>query len=205
MIHYITGKLVATEPGALIIDTAGNGGGLAYRLFVSDNTLAALASKLDEKVKVYTYLSVREDAMDLYGFHSNDERGAFNQLISVSGVGPKAALAILSVLTPDSLAVAVSSQDAKAIARANGVGAKIAARVVLELKDKLTKELGRAAEVGAAPDASNSKSSGKYSDALNALIVLGYSRSEAAEALRGLDTSLSLEGMITAALKKLMR
>lgn len=203
MIYYITGKLVATEPGTLIIDTAGDGGGLAYRLFVSDNTLAALASKLDEKVKVYTYLSVREDAMDLYGFHSNDERGAFNQLISVSGVGPKAALAILSVLTPDSLAVAVSSQDAKAIARANGVGVKIAARVVLELKDKFTKELGRAAEVGAAPDAS--KSSGKYSDALNALIVLGYSRSEAAEALRGLDTSLSLESMITAALKKLMR
>lgn len=203
MIYYITGKLVANEPGALIIDTAGDGGGLAYRLFVSDNTIAALASKLDEKVKVYTYLSVREDAMDLYGFHSNDERGAFNQLISVSGVGPKAALAILSVLTPDSLAVAVSSQDAKAIARANGVGAKIAARVVLELKDKLTKELGRAAEVGETPNAS--KSSGKYSDALNALIVLGYSRSEAAEALRGLDTSLSLESMITAALKKLMR
>lgn len=203
MIYYITGELVTTEPSAVIVDT----GAIAYKLFVSDNTIAALSSKIGTKIRIYTYLSVREDAMDLYGFHSLDEKNTFNMLITVSGVGPKAALAILSVLTPDGFKLAVSTGDVKAISKASGVGAKIAARVVLELKDKLTKELGsvNANEVGT-PIARPTGDAGKYSDALNALIVLGYSRSESADALKGLDVaSFTLEDLITAALKNLMR
>ena len=203
MIYYITGELVTTEPSAVIVDT----GAIAYKLFVSDNTIAALSSKIGTKIRIYTYLSVREDAMDLYGFHSLDEKNTFNMLITVSGVGPKAALAILSVLTPDGFKLAVSTGDVKAISKASGVGAKIAARVVLELKDKLTKELGsvNANEVGT-PIARPSGDAGKYSDAINALILLGYSRSESAEALKGLDVaSFTLEDLITAALKNLMR
>ena len=105
MIYYITGELVTTEPSAVIVDT----GAIAYKLFVSDNTIAALSSKIGTKIRIYTYLSVREDAMDLYGFHSLDEKNTFNMLITVSGVGPKAALAILSVLTPDGFKLAVST------------------------------------------------------------------------------------------------
>ncbi len=203
MIHYVTGELVTTEPSAVIVDT----GNIAFKLFVSDNTIAALSSKIGSKVKIYTYLAVREDAMDLYGFHTLEEKGAFNMLITVSGVGPKAALAILSVLTPGSFALAVSSGDVKAISKASGIGPKIAARVVLELKDKLSKELGSvSANDYAAPAPRPAGELGRYSDALNALIVLGYSRSEAADALKGLDPkSMQLEDMITAALKNLMR
>ena len=205
MIHYIKGELVTTEPGIIIVDT----GAIAYKIFVSDNTIAAFSSKIGADIKVYTYLAVREDAMDLYGFHSNEEKNAFNMLITVSGVGPKAALAILSVLTPDTFALAVSSGDVKAISKASGVGAKIAARVVLELKDKISREIGKEPQANitfAAQVARPAGDMGKYSDALNALVVLGYSRSEATDALKGLDySSLSLEDMITAALKTLMR
>lgn len=203
MIHYITGELVTTEPSSVVIDT----GAIAFKPFVSDNTIAALASKIGERIKLYTYLSVREDAMDLYGFHSLDEKNTFNMLIGVSGVGPKAALAILSVLTPDAFKLAVTANDVKAISKASGVGAKTAARVVLELKDKLTKELGKIDPTKLdAPMAHMSGDTGKYSDALNALIVLGYSRSDAANALDGLDiASNTLEQLITAALKNLMR
>ena len=203
MIYFIKGELLTTEPGAIVIDT----GSIAYKLYVSDNTISAFASKLGSQIRVYTYLSVREDAMDLFGFHSLEEKNTFNMLITVSGVGPKAALAILSIMSPSSFAMAVNSGDAKAISKANGVGPKTAARVILELKDKLTKELGNiqvSESLAQAPKSSADMS--KYSDALNALIVLGYSRTEATSALRGLDaSSLSLEDMITAALKNLIK
>ena len=203
MIYFIKGELLTTEPGVIIVDT----GSIAYKLFVSDNTIASYASKIGSQVKVFTYLSVREDAMDLYGFHSIEEKNTFNMLITVSGVGPKAALAILSIMTPSSFAMAVNSGDAKAISKANGVGPKTAARVILELKDKLTKELGNIATNEATTQSpTTSVDTSKYSDALNALIVLGYSRTEAATALRGLDTaSLSLEDLITSALKNLIK
>ncbi len=203
MIYFIKGELLTTEPGAIIVDT----GSIAYKLFVSDNTIAAFASKMGSEIRVYTYLSVREDAMDLYGFHSLEEKNTFNMLISVSGVGPKAALAILSIMTPSVFAMAVNSGDAKAISKANGVGPKTAARVILELKDKLTKELGNITVIeSVAETLKSSKDMSKYSDALNALIVLGYSRTEAANAMKGLDyPSLSLEDLITAALKNLIK
>ena len=202
MIYFIKGELLTTEPGAIFVDT----GSIAYKLYVSDNTISAFSSKIGSEVRVYTYLSVREDAMDLFGFHSLEEKNTFNMLITVSGVGPKAALAILSIMTPSSFAMAVNTGDAKAISKANGVGPKTAARVILELKDKLTKELGNIAVSNSAPQATHVADASKYSDALNALIVLGYSRTEAANALRGLDTaSLSLEELITASLKNLMK
>ncbi len=205
MIYYLKGELISTEPGAIIVDT----GAIAYKLFVSDNTIAAFSSKIGSVIKVYTYLAVREDAMDLYGFHSANDKNTFNMLITVSGVGPKAALAILSVLTPDAFALAVSTGDVKAISKASGVGPKIAARVVLELKDKLSRELGNIstdASFDAPVKTRASGDMGKYSDALNALIVLGYQRSEAIDALKGVDyQNLPLEDMITRALKNLMR
>ena len=203
MIYFIKGELLTTEPGAIFIDT----GSIAYKLFVSDNTISAFASKIGTQIRVYTYLSVREDAMDLYGFHSLEEKNTFNMLITVSGVGPKAALAILSILSPSSFAMAVTSGDVKAISKANGVGPKTAARVILELKDKLTKELGNiASDTSNVQVTKSGADMGKYSDALNALIVLGYTRTESANALRGLDTaSLSLEELITSALKNLIK
>lgn len=203
MIHYVTGELVNTEPSAIIVDT----GSIAFKIFVSDNTIAAMSSKIGTKVKVYSYLAVREDAMDLYGFHSPEEKNAFNMLITVSGVGPKAALAILSVLTPSAFALAVSTGDVKAISKANGVGSKIAARVILELKDKLSKELGNPTVTATNTSSIQGQADvGRYSDAVNALIVLGYSRNEAIDSLKGLDpASMSLENLITAALKNLMR
>ena len=202
MIYFIKGELLTTEPGAIFVDT----GSIAYKLYVSDNTISAFSSKIGSEVRVYTYLSVLEDAMDLFGFHSLEEKNTFNMLITVSGVGPKAALAILSIMTPSSFAMAVNTGDAKAISKANGVGPKTAARIILELKDKLTKELGNIAVSNSAPQATHVADASKYSDALNALIVLGYSRTEAANALRGLDTaSLSLEELITASLKNLMK
>ncbi len=202
MIYFIKGELLTTEPGAIFVDT----GSIAYKLYVSDNTISAFSSKIGSEIRVYTYLSVREDAMDLFGFHSLEEKNTFNMLITVSGVGPKAALAILSIMTPSTFAMAVNTGDAKAISKANGVGPKTAARVILELKDKLTKELGNITVSESSTQMAPIADTGKYSDALNALIVLGYSRTEAANALRGLDTSsLSLEELITASLKNLIK
>lgn len=200
MYYSISGTLVTTEPNAAIVDN----NGIAYRMTVSGTTLAKLSSKLGAQVKLFTYLNVYQDGLDLYGFWSQEELSSFKLLISVSGIGPKAAMSILSQMTPEKLAVAVSCGDTKMISRAPGVGAKTAARIVLELKDKLAMQVSDAD----ASDVHSSAGSGNAdapADAMNALLVLGYSRGEASEALRGIDKSLSVEDMITAALKKLMR
>ena len=199
MYYHVNGELCLTEPHTAVIDC----GGVGYKLTVSNTTLAAISSKLGEKVKLYTYLAVREDAMELFGFYSVQEHSAFRQLITVSGVGPKAAISILSTLTPEQFAAAVCSSDTKTLGKANGIGAKTAARIVLELKDKLAKEFGSEV-VTAAP--AGVVSSGKLSDAVNALLVLGYSKVEATEALSGIDSStMPLEALITTALKRLMK
>lgn len=201
MFYYISGKLVLTEANAAVIDNQG----IAYKLTVSGSTHAKLSAKIGSDVKLFTYLNVREDGLDLFGFFTQEELNAYKLLTSVSGVGPKAAMSILSQMTPEKFAVAVGMGDAKAISKAPGIGPKIAARIILELKDKIAKQLSpaEAAEgLGGddfAPAASNAE------EALNALLVLGYSRSEGAAALRGMDPSLTLEEMITAALKKLMK
>lgn len=200
MFYSITGKVVAIEESFAAIECSG----IAFQCMTTLNTLSKIA-KTGETVTLYTYLNVREDAMDLFGFYTQQELACFKQLISVSGVGPKAALAVLSQLSPDKLALCVASGDVKSITQAQGVGPKIAQRIVLELKDKLSKSLSSedfsAAEafaVSSAPTNSN------LSEAVEALVMLGYSRSEAASAISKLDNKLPAEELIRLALKALI-
>lgn len=201
MIYHVNGILEYCEPGFCVIDCAGVG----YKLTVSDNTFSAVCSHVGEREKLLTYLQVREDGVELFGFKTNDELTAFKLLITVSGVGPKAAMAILSLLTPDKLSQAIVTEDTKAISRASGVGAKTAARVVLELRDKVSKQYFAPSPQGAtvAPAAAVTKGKGNLSEALDALIVLGYSRAEAQKALAGIDPKLDVEKIIPLALAKL--
>jgi len=199
MFYYISGKLALVEMSTAVIDC----GGVGYKLTVSETTFSKIAGHIGDNVTLYTYLSVREDAVELFGFNSKEELNAFKMLITVSGVGPKAAIAILSVMTPEKFAFAVSTGDSKAIARANGVGSKTAARVILELRDKISGQIAVDTDTGEVLQTSTSSSAA--SEALSALTVLGYSRTEAERALSGVDLNASLENIITAALKKLAR
>ena len=202
MFYYISGKLVLTEANAAVIDNQG----IAYRLTVSGSTHAKLSSKIGSDAKLFTYLNVREDGLDLFGFYTQEELNAFKLLISVSGVGPKAAMSVLSQMTPEKFAISVGMGDTKAISRAPGVGPKTAARIILELKDKIAKQLSaETAETGFSDDVGIAPAANTAEEALNALLVLGYTRGEAASALRGADPALSLEDLITSALKKLMK
>ncbi len=204
MIYHVDGSLDYCEVGGCVIDCCGVG----YRLCISDNTYSAICAHIGERMKLFTYLQVREDGVELFGFKDADELGAFKLLITVSGVGPKAALAILSLFTPDKLYGAICAEDTKAIARASGVGAKTAARVVLELHDKVSKlyfssgATASASGVGGATTIVKGK--GNLGEALDALIVLGYSRSEAQKALTGIDPMLDVERIIPLALAKLI-
>ena len=151
-------------------------------------------------------MAIREDDVELFGFYSLEELSAFKMLITVSGVGPKAAVSILSQLTPAKLAVAVCTEDKKAISQANGIGPKTAARIILELKDKLKNQISGEDLKDAPTEIVTPGTSSKLSDAQDALAVLGYSRSEALTALKSIDTdNLELDEIIKLALKKLMR
>ena len=187
MIYHVDGTLDHCEVGGCVIDCCGVG----YWLSISDNTYSEICPHIGERVKLFTYLQVREDGVELYGFKNADELGAFKLLITVSGVGPKAAMSILSQLTPDRFAYAVCTEDVKALARANGIGAKTAARIVLELKDKISKDTvsGIGANMSAPAAPQGKQESGKLSEAIDALTVLGYSRSESLDALKNLDLS----------------
>lgn len=199
MFYYIKGELVHTDPTTAVVDC----GGIGYKMTISKNTLSHL-TRLGEKVCLYTYFYIREDALDLIGFYSEAELEAFKLLITVSGVGPKAALAILSVLTPEKFALAVAMGDSKAIAKAQGVGGKTAARVVLELKEKVAKTFpAESASAETAEPITEELIFGNTDEAISALMVLGYSRQEAQAALKGVDPLLSLEDMIKAALRKM--
>jgi Holliday junction DNA helicase RuvA len=199
MFYYIKGELVYTDPSTAVVDC----GGVGYKMSVSKNTLARL-TKRGEKVCLYTHFYIREDAVELLGFYTEAELEAFKLLITVSGIGPKAAMAILSVLTPEKFALAVTMGDTKAIAKATGVGSKTAARVILELKEKVAKSLPVVTDTGEVMPASDELVFGNTEEAIGALVVLGYSRQEAQTALKGVDPLLSLEDMITAALRKMM-
>ena len=137
MFYYLNGELALRDINTCVIDC----GGVGYKLTVSMITSESLASKLGQKVKLYTYLAVREDGIEMFGFGTNEERHAFNLLTGVSGVGPKAAMSILSTMTPEKLALAICTDDAKAIAKSPGIGAKSALRIILELKDKMSKDM----------------------------------------------------------------
>lgn len=208
MFYYISGKLAHLDPTFAVVDA----GGVGYKLTISGSTHAAMPHRLTvsepPEVKLYSYMAVREDGVELFGFASEEELSSFKLLITVSGVGPKAALSILTQLTPQKLAIAICTEDKKAIAKANGIGPKTAARIVLELKDKLKQQTvfegDEALSLDEATDLGGSSS--KRKDAEDALAVLGYSRSEASSVLRTIDTqSLELDEIIRQALKKLMR
>ncbi|MBE6663788.1 MAG: Holliday junction branch migration protein RuvA [Ruminococcaceae bacterium] len=202
MIYHVNGTLEYCEPSFCVVDCMGVG----YKLSISDNTYSSIVGHVNEKTKLLTYLKVSEDGVELFGFKTNDELSAFKLLITVSGVGPKAAMAILSLLTPDRLSMAISSEDIKAIAKANGVGPKTAARVVLELKDKIQKQVfttssPEAMQVASVSVAKNSN----LSEALEALVVLGYTRADAQRALAGIDPKLEVAKIIPLALAKLIK
>lgn len=201
MIYHVNGTLEYCEPGFCVIDCAGVG----YKLNVSDNTYTAVVGHVGEKQKLLTYLQVREDGVELFGFKTNEELSAFKLLITVSGVGPKAAMAILSLLTPDRLSMAISSEDVKAIAKASGIGPKTAARVVLELKDKVVKLPFATSDDAISVASVNVVKGSNLSEALDALVVLGYSRPEAQRALAGIDPKLDVAKIIPLALAKLMK
>ena len=196
MYDYFKGNLAFLRTDAAVVEC----GGVGYRLAVSASTHAKLSPLLGREATLFAYLAVREDAMELYGFSDETERALFIHLLSVAGGGPKAALSVLSTLPADRLAVCVAAGDAKAIASAPGVGLKTAQKIILELKDKLAKEFASGEPL---PDGVPSDGADDASDAVNALVVLGYSRAQALGALKGLDPALSLEIRIREALKKL--
>ena len=208
MFYYICGTLAYATPNTAVIDA----GGVGYKMTISQNTFASLprnANGTPAVAKLYSYMAVREDGIELFGFISETELASFKMLLSVSGVGPKAAISILSLLTPEKFALAVCTEDRKTISKASGIGPKTAARIILELKDKIVKEnnidttLAEGITQGATQ---NATMSGKLSEAQDALMVLGYTRGEAQAALRGIDVDkYDLEGVIKQALKQLMK
>ncbi len=209
MFYYIHGILALLDPTFAVVEA----GGVGYKLTISQTTYDAMPPRLTvsepPRVKLLTHMAVREDGVELFGFATQEELSAFKMLLSVSGVGPKAAMSILSLLTPEKFALAVCTDDRKMISKASGIGPKTAARIILELKDKLTKESAlQGIDIKSAQTTQTAGTSGARSllnDAIDALMVLGYSRPEALDALRNVNSSASLEDMIKEALKKLMK
>ena len=200
MFYYLSGTVAHVEPYLAVIDC----GGVGYACRTTSYTLSAL--KKGEKGKLFTYLSIRQDGVDLFGFATQEELNLFQQLTSVSGVGPKAALSILSASTPANLALSIITGDEKALTVAQGIGKKIAQRIILELKDKLAK--GQISPGGESYGGTGVTviPENKSSEAAAALAVLGYSQGEINLALKGVDLdALTLEQVIKEALKKMMK
>lgn len=199
MFYYLRGTVSPIDTTSLVIDC----GGVGYLATCSGRTMSHLSGKSGTVQTVYTYLAVREDGMELYGFMDALELSTFKLLITVSGVGPKAALSILTCLSPEKLSAAVAASNAKAISQAQGIGAKTAARVILELKDKLAKEIPTSDGEEELPVIENR--SEKMKDLSATLSSLGYSRGEIASVMPKLDTSRSLEDLVRDALRFLMK
>lgn len=199
MFYHLNGIVAAVEPNMAVIECAGIG----FALNATTNTLSHL--KIGESAKLYTYENIREDAFDLYGFYDMREKRCFEMLLDVSGVGPKAAVSILSATTPESLAMAIVSGDERALTAAPGIGKKIAQRILLELKDKMSKETENMV-FGSPAKGMAQVGTSKVSDAASALVVLGYSNSEISLVLKEIDTeTIPLEDIIRQALKKMMK
>lgn len=194
MFYYLKGKAAFKEDSFLVVDI----GGVGYKVFTSQATLSKITMHTD--VTVYTYTYVREDALDIFGFSEKNELAFFQKLISVSGVGPRLALAILSTLTPEELIMAIFAGDAKKIAKTPGVGPKLAQRMILELKDKIKNEEAEASVGGAV-----SLEPQGVMETVDALMSLGYGEAEAKEAVSAVGSGLSLEDTIKKALLYLMR
>ena len=198
MFYHISGKVTDIEPNLAVIECSGVG----FALNTTTNTISHL--KVGENAKLYTYENVREDAFDLYGFYDKQEKRCFEMLLDVSGVGPKAAMSILSSATPESLAMAIISGDERALTAAPGIGKKIAQRILLELKDKMSKESNTISISGGTTNAAAGSS--KLSDAISALVVLGYTNSEITVVLKDIDVeNTPLENIIRQALKKMVK
>lgn len=194
MIYSVRGTLVHTEQNLAVVEC----GGVGYGCRTTLNTLRDV--KVGSEVTLYTYMSVREDAVELFGFSTQKELQTYKLLININGVGPKAGISILSILSPEQVAVAVSSGDWKTITQANGVGPKMAQRIVLELKDKF-KSLE--SDDSLSPNGANTSVSGNIPSAVQALAVLGFSAADVTPILTKLDPNMSVEQMIGATLKKL--
>ena len=199
MLYSVRGKLIAIESNVAVVEC----GGVGYMCQTTMNTLKAV--KLNTEVTLYTYLNVREDAVDLFGFATKAELETFKNLISVSGVGPKAGLAVLSELSPEQVAMAIASDDLKTITRAQGIGKKIAQRIVLELKDKLAKAAKEDSSFAQVAQNSVNVSTGNVPKAIEALGVLGYSPSDVSPVLATLDSALPVEQLISLTLKQMGR
>ena len=201
MFYYLKGTVAHVAPYLAVIDC----GGVGYACRTTNNTLSYLEK--GKQATLYTYLHVREEIFDLYGFATEEERNCFELLIGVSGVGPKAALSILSAASPESLAMSIITGDEKALTVAQGIGKKIAQRIILELKDKLAKgQLGTSTGEQYGGTGVTIIPENKSTEAAAALAVLGYSQSEVAAALKGIDVeNTKLEDIIKQALKKMVK
>ena len=194
MIYSVKGELVHLDARTAVISC----GGVGFRCYITMNTARQLPS-IGQEVMLYTILNVREDAIELFGFADQSELACFKQLTSISGVGPKAASAVLSELSPEKVALAVASGDYRAFTRASGVGPKLAQRIALEMKDKVGSFTGD----GEAAPIGTPSVSGNAEEAVRALSVLGFNVSEASAAVGKLDSSLPVEQLVRAALKTL--
>ena len=201
MFYYLDGTVTEILPNLAVIDC----GGVGYGCKTTNNTLAAL--KKGQRGKLYTYLNVGEGIFELYGFAAQNELNSFKLLLGVSGVGPKAALAILSAATPESLAMAIVTEDAKTLTAAPGIGKKIAQRIILELKDKMARETAGGLDFSGGKGApAPALFTNKATEAAQALAVLGYSSQEVSMALKGVDVeNLPLEDIIRQSLKKMVK
>lgn len=197
MIATLRGNLIYTDANSLIVEC----GGVGFKCATTTVTLASF-SDLGQEVFLYTYLSVREDAMDLFGFSTVEEMEAFKMIISVNGVGPKIGIALLSEFTPNQLFLYISSNDSRALTSASGVGIKLAQRIVLELKDKVEK-VGYVSVADLKPVAKPKKSTAD--EAIAALMALGYNKGEASLAVGKIEEDLPTDALIKQALKLLSR
>ena len=198
MFYYVSGTVAEIGPNLAVIDC----GGVGYACATTNYTISRL--KKGERAKLFTYLHVREEIFELFGFSSQQELSSFKMLIGVSGVGPKAALAILSSTTPNNLALSIVTGDEKALTAAPGIGKKIAQRIILELKDKLTKEQQEIGMPTAPGIVAGEKS--KAVEAAAALAVLGYTQQDIAVAMKGVDVeNLPLEEIVRQSLKKMVK
>lgn len=201
MFYYVEGTVALLKQGLAVIDC----GGVGYACHASQNTIGKL--KIGARERLLTYLNVREDIFELYGFIDEEEQSCFEMMIGVSGVGPKAALSILSVAPPDRLALSIITGDEKMLMQAPGIGKKIAQRIVLELRDKMSKEqLETASSVSPVAMAAASGGVNHTQEAVAALMVLGYSQAEALQAMEGMDAAqMEAEEIIRQCLKKLVK
>lgn len=196
MFYSLTGTIVHSDTNGIAVEC----GGVGFYCYTTLGTLGQIGG-VGEKITLYTYLSVRENAMDLYGFYSSAELNCFKMLLGVSGVGSKVALSILSSLTPEQVALSIAADDYKALTAASGVGAKLAQRIILELRDKVSNT-----QVSAALSSGGGNmviASGNLSEAVSALVVLGYNQGQATSVLAGLPQDTPVQDLIKLALKSL--